>query len=159
VGLCLFVCLFAHSSITDIPICTKLAMLIPWNQKERSSILGEGVSCSSETNHDIRMAPRPKLFVSKRLHKQRPKPRKIVLGSIPSKDGFCSSDTTHDRRTAPGPKLFVSKRRLQKQMPKNRKVSGVWVLTRKFSVARKPSTREERRQGKICSFQRGDYRN
>jgi hypothetical protein len=31
-----------------------------------NSILGEGVSCSSETKHDRRTAPRTKLFVSKR---------------------------------------------------------------------------------------------
>jgi hypothetical protein len=34
----------------------------------------------------------------------------MVLGSIPSEDGFCSSDTKHDRRTAPRRKLFVLKR-------------------------------------------------
>jgi hypothetical protein len=37
-----------------------------------SSIPGEDVSCISETKHDRRMAPRPKLFVSKRrLQKNR----------------------------------------------------------------------------------------
>jgi hypothetical protein len=78
-------------------------MLIPRDQEENigglklrksvlSSIPGESVSCSSETKHDRRMVPEPKLFVSKRrLQKQRSEPRKIVLGSIPSEDGFCSS--------------------------------------------------------------------
>lgn len=37
------------------------------------------------------MEPRLKEFVSKnRLQKRSQKPRKIILGSIPSKDGFCS---------------------------------------------------------------------
>jgi hypothetical protein len=146
-------------------------MLIPWDQQENTggsklrksvlrSIPGEYVSCSSETKHDRRMVPRLKLFVSKRrLRKQRPEPRKTVLGSIPSKDGFCSSDTKHDRRTGPKPKLFVSKRRLQEQTPQHRNLSWVRVLTRMFYAAPKLSTREERRQGKICSIRKEDYRN
>jgi hypothetical protein len=45
--------------------------------------------------------PRPRLFVSKRrLQKQRPEPRKIVLGSIPSEDVFCSSDTNRQKNGA-----------------------------------------------------------
>jgi hypothetical protein len=100
-------CLFAYSSRTDTPICTKLGKLIPWDQKENtgapkvrksvlSSIPGEGVSCSSETKHDRRMVPEPKLF----FQNQKLKPRKIVLGSIPSEDCFCSSDTKHDKKSA-----------------------------------------------------------
>jgi hypothetical protein len=165
------VCLFAYSSRTDTPICTKLGMLISWDQEEiiggsklrksvLSSIPAEGVSCSSETKQDRRMAPIPKLFVSnRRLQKQRPESRQIVLGSIPSEDNFCSSDTKHDRRTAPRPKLFVSKRRLYKQTPQHLKLSWLRVLTRKFYVAPKLSTWEEWRKGKICSFRRGNYRN
>jgi hypothetical protein len=69
-----------------------------------SAIPGEGVSFSSDTKRYRRMAPRPKLIVSKtRLQKQRSEPRKIFLGSIPKEDGFCSSDTKCDRRTAPRP--------------------------------------------------------
>jgi hypothetical protein len=158
-------CLFSCISRTDKPICTKLGMLISWDQKEivgssklrksvLSSIPAEGVSCSSENKHNRRMAPRQKSIFSKGgSQKQRPEPRKIVLGLISSEDGFCSSDTKHDRRTAPRPKLFISKRRLQKQTLHNR------VLTRKFHVAPKLSTRDKRRQDKICSFRRGFYRN
>jgi hypothetical protein len=40
---------------------------------------GEGGFCSLETKHNRRMAPRPKLFVSKRFKKQRPQPPKTVL--------------------------------------------------------------------------------
>jgi hypothetical protein len=47
--------------------------------KVRESVLS---SIPSETKHDRRMAPRTKLFLSKRrLQKQRPEPRKNVLGS------------------------------------------------------------------------------
>jgi hypothetical protein len=74
-------------------------MLIPSDQEEntggsklwksvQSSIPDTDVSCSSETKHGS-MAPRIKLFVSKRrLQKQKSEPRKFVMGSIPSKDGF-----------------------------------------------------------------------
>jgi hypothetical protein len=106
----LFISLFAYISRTDGPICTKLSMLIPWDQKENiagsklrrivlSSIPGEGVSCSSETMHDRRTAPRPSGF-SEELQEQTSQPRKIVLGFIPGEDGFCNSETTHDRKTA-----------------------------------------------------------
>jgi hypothetical protein len=127
------------SSRTDIPICTKLGMLIPWDQEEntgrsklRKSVLSsspvEGNSCSSETKHNRKTAPRPKLFASKsRLQKQRPQPRQTFLGSSPGEDGFCSWVTTHDRRTTSRPKLFVLAERLQQKRPQPRKMS--WVLT------------------------------
>jgi hypothetical protein len=67
-----------------------------------------GSFCTSETKHDIKSAPRPKLFVSaRRLQEQRPQPRKICLGSSPGEDGFCNSETKHDRRTVPRSQLFV----------------------------------------------------
>jgi hypothetical protein len=125
----IYVCIFAYRSRTDTPICTKLGMPIPRDQKEilgrsklRKSVLssspGEGGSCSSESKHNRRTAPRPKFFVSKRrLQKQRLQPRKVALGSCHGEDVFCSSETKHDRTTAPRPKLFVSARRLQKQTP------------------------------------------
>jgi hypothetical protein len=90
--------MFTYSSRTLI--CTKLGMLIPWEQEEilersklRRSVLslspGEGGSCSSETKHDRRMAPRPKLFFWKRrLQKQRPQHRTTILGSCPCDDAF-----------------------------------------------------------------------
>jgi hypothetical protein len=109
----MFVCMFAYSSSSrrDKPICTKLGMLIPWDQEENigsklrksvlSSIPGEGGSCSSETKHDRRTAPRPVLFVSaSRLQEERPRHQKTVQSSSPDEDGFCSSETKHDRRTA-----------------------------------------------------------
>jgi hypothetical protein len=111
-------CRLAYTSRTDILICTNLGMLIPPDQEENiggsrlrksilSSIPGMGGSCSSETKHDRRTAPRAKSFVSKRrLQKQRSKPQKTVLSLIPDKDGFCCSETKHDRRTAPCPNLF-----------------------------------------------------
>jgi hypothetical protein len=76
-----------------------------------SSIPGEGSSCSSETKHNRRTAPRPKLFVSeRRLQKQGPQYRKTVLGSILVEDVFCNSETKHDRRTVQRITLFVSAR-------------------------------------------------
>jgi hypothetical protein len=85
VYICMLVCLFAYSSRTDVPICTKLGILIPWNHEEniglklRKSVLssspGEGGSCSSETKRGRRTAPRPKLFVSgTRLQERRQTP-------------------------------------------------------------------------------------
>jgi hypothetical protein len=89
---CLYVSLFAYSSRRDKPICTKLASVF-LQARERtyegqnpiksvlSSIPGESGSCSSENKHNIRTAPRPKLFVSnRRLQKHRPQPRKNCLG-------------------------------------------------------------------------------
>jgi hypothetical protein len=71
---------------------------------------------------------RPKLYVSKRrLQKQRPQPRKTVLGSSPDEDIFCSSETKHDRRTAPRQNLFVSARKLQELRSHTRKLSWVRV--------------------------------
>jgi hypothetical protein len=72
----MFVCMLAYSSRKDKLICTKLGkhFLEPGKKNIRvrtpesvmSSIPGEGGSCNSETKHDRRTAPRPKLFVSKR---------------------------------------------------------------------------------------------
>jgi hypothetical protein len=74
--ICMCVCVFANSSRTDIPICTKVSMLLHCDKEEiempklRKSILtsrsGKGGSCSSETKHDSRPARRPKCFVSVR---------------------------------------------------------------------------------------------
>jgi hypothetical protein len=69
------VCVFTYSAKKDIKICTKLGMLILWDQEEylerlklRKSDLrpssGEGSSYSSETKQERRKAPRQKLFVS-----------------------------------------------------------------------------------------------
>jgi hypothetical protein len=102
VCVCVRGCVFAYSSRMNVPICTKLGMFIPWDQevilemsKLRRIVLssspGEGGSCSSETKHDRRTAPKPKLFASKRrLQKERPQPRKTVLGSSASEDGSVS---------------------------------------------------------------------
>jgi hypothetical protein len=96
----LFVRLFAYSSKMDIPICTKLGMLIPWDQEENigesklrksvlSSIPGEGGSCSSETKHDKRAAPRPKFFISnRRLYKKGHNPEKLFRVRLPAKIFF-----------------------------------------------------------------------
>jgi hypothetical protein len=88
----------------------------------------ENCSCSSETKHHRRTAPRPKLFVSaRRLQKQRPQHRKTVLGSSPNEDGFCSSETKHGRRTAPRQKFVRSARRLQELKSQTRKLAWVRV--------------------------------
>jgi hypothetical protein len=74
--------MYAYSSRTEKPICTKLGMLIPRDQEEilerseiRKSVLcsrpGEDVLCSSETKHNRKTAPITKLFISaSRLQKQ-----------------------------------------------------------------------------------------
>jgi hypothetical protein len=77
---------------------------MPWNQKDisersklRESVLGskphEGGFCTSETKHDRRTSPRPKLLVStNRLQEQRLQHRETVLGSSPDEGVFCSSE-------------------------------------------------------------------
>jgi hypothetical protein len=81
-------------------------------------IFGEGVSCSSETKHDRRTAPRSKLFVSKRrLQKQRPIRRQTVLGSIPARMVSVARklSTVEERRQDQS--FFVLARRLQEERP------------------------------------------
>jgi hypothetical protein len=54
-----------------------------------SSSTGEGGSYSSETKHDRRLAPRPKLFVStRRLQRQRLQPRMLFRVRVPVEIGF-----------------------------------------------------------------------
>jgi hypothetical protein len=72
VCVCVCVCMFANSSRTDIPICTKVSMLMHCDKEEiempklRKSILssrpGKGGSGSSETKHDSRTARWPTFF-------------------------------------------------------------------------------------------------
>jgi hypothetical protein len=51
--------------------------------------ISKSVLNTTKTKHGTRTAPRPKLFVSvRRLQEQRPQPRKTVMGSSPSEDGF-----------------------------------------------------------------------
>jgi hypothetical protein len=38
VGIFVFICLFAYSSRKDVPICTKLGMLIPSDQEENRRV-------------------------------------------------------------------------------------------------------------------------
>jgi hypothetical protein len=66
-----------------------------WKVREKylSLIPDDGVSCTSETKHDKTTTPKPKLFPSKILEKQRQEPRKTALGSIPNEDVFCKSET------------------------------------------------------------------
>jgi hypothetical protein len=59
---------------------------------------GKGGSWSSETNHDMRTALRPALFISKwSLHKQRPQSPKTILCSCAGEDGSSRSETKQDR--------------------------------------------------------------
>jgi hypothetical protein len=54
-----------------------------------SSSPSEGGFCSSETKHDRRTARRSKLFVAvRKLQKERPEPRKTVLGSSDGENAF-----------------------------------------------------------------------
>jgi hypothetical protein len=94
VFVCLFVCLYLKNRFSDLHQTCHAYSLRPEKKdrgsKLRKSVLssfpGEGVSCSSETKHDRRTAPRRKLFVSKRrLQKQRPEPRKLYLVRLPTK--------------------------------------------------------------------------
>jgi hypothetical protein len=96
VYVCMYVCMYVcarvcvrmltSSSRTDKPICTKLGMLISWDQEEniersklRKCVLNsspdESGSCSSESKDDKRTAPGPKPFDSaSRLQNQRLQP-------------------------------------------------------------------------------------
>jgi hypothetical protein len=146
VRVCVCVCVFAYSSRTEKPICTKLGILIPWDQEEilegsklrkivLSSSPGEDGSCSSETKHNRRTASRSKLFVSKkRLQQQRSHPRIIVLGSSPGEDYFYSSETKHDRRTAERTKLFASAGRLQELRRQTENLSWVRISVKRLCL-------------------------
>jgi hypothetical protein len=91
------VCMFAYSSRTDKPPCTKLRMLIPWDKEEilersifqknfLSSSPGKGGSCSSETKHDRITAARPKLFVSREYYRNEGyNPEKLSWARVPVK--------------------------------------------------------------------------
>jgi hypothetical protein len=115
-----------------------------------SLIPSEGGSCSSETKHDRRTAPRPKLFVSRRiLQKQRLQPRKTLLSSIPVKDGFWSSDTKLNTRTAPRQMFLLRRLNYRNRGHNPRKLSLVRLPEKIVSVARKLNTIEERRQDQI----------
>jgi hypothetical protein len=90
----------------------------------------EGGFCCSETKHDIRTAPRPKLFVSTRRLQDRGH-TKSVLSSSPGEDGFCNSVTKHDRRRGePTTILFVSAGRLHYQRLKPESYPGFEFLWR-----------------------------
>jgi hypothetical protein len=100
--MCVCVCararMFAYSSRTDTPICSKLDILIPWDQKEilgrskvRKIVLnsspGEGDYSSSETKQGRRTEQRTELFVSaRRLQEIRSQTRKTLLRSSLGKD-------------------------------------------------------------------------
>jgi hypothetical protein len=142
----MYVRTFAYSSGTDKPIGTKLGILILWDQEEilersklrksvQSSSPSEGGSCSSETKHNRRTAPRPKLFASTRkLQEQRPQLRKPVLCSNHGEDGFCSSETKHDIRRVPRPELFVSAGRLLEVRSQSLKLSWVRVSVKMLGL-------------------------
>jgi hypothetical protein len=88
-------CSFIYTSRTEEMIFTKHCMPMRWDHKKflegwklRKIFLNSSPvkcgSCSSETKYHRRMAPRPKLFASKRrLHKQRPKPGKLSSVRVP----------------------------------------------------------------------------
>jgi hypothetical protein len=109
VFVCMFMCMFAYSSRMDAPICTKLGMLMPWDQEQilersklrnivLSSSQGNGGSCSSEHKHDRRTTPRPNMSVStRRLQEQRPQSRKTVLDSSSDEDIFCTLETNNGK--------------------------------------------------------------
>jgi hypothetical protein len=112
VGLC--VCMFAYSSRTETPICT--IGIIPWDQEEilerskirkfvQGSSTGEYGSCSSETMHDRRTAPRSKLFRRGDHRNRGHNHEKSILGSSPGESAFVAWKQ-HDRRMEPKKRLF-----------------------------------------------------
>jgi hypothetical protein len=68
-----------------------------------SSSPRKGDACSSETKHNRRMAPRPKMFVSRRRLQRGHNLKKTILSSSPGEDDFCSSKNKHDKGTLPRP--------------------------------------------------------
>jgi hypothetical protein len=133
VYVCVCMCMFAYSLRRDMLICTKIDMLLPRDQKEilersklrkivLSSSSGEGGSCSSETKHDRRMAPR-------RLQEKTPQTRNICTGFESRWECFCSSESKHDRRMAPGQKSFIyrNKGRILKISPDFESQWRCWV--------------------------------
>jgi hypothetical protein len=100
-------CLFASSSQTGIPICTKQGMVIARDEKE---IIG-------------RSNPGPKLFVSKRrLQKLTPQHRNLFWVRVLTRKLYVAPKLS-TRRMAPRQNLFVSERRLQELRAQTRKLS------------------------------------
>jgi hypothetical protein len=93
--------MFAYGSRTDIQIHSKCGMLIPWDQNkilERSKLQkkfllswnpGEGCSSSSESKHDRRMMPQPKLLFQRQDYRKRAhNPENLSLVPSPIEDCF-----------------------------------------------------------------------
>jgi hypothetical protein len=87
---------FAYSSRTDIPICTKLGMFIPWDQEEisersklqknvLSSGHGEGSFCTRKVTTVEDRRQDPSGFFSARSQKQRPQTQKLPWVRVPAK--------------------------------------------------------------------------
>jgi hypothetical protein len=134
--------MFAYSSRTDSPICSKLGMLIPWDQKdilgrpnsgnvtwvrvlERSVPVARKLSTIEERRKDQNC-----LFRRGNYRNEDQNPENLSCIRVPVKTVLCSSETKHDRRTAQKPKLFVSAGKLQERRSQTRKLSWVRVLVK-----------------------------
>jgi hypothetical protein len=136
--------MFAYRWRTVVPICTKLGMLILWNQEE---ILGwwkllkkvsmflnpmRLVSVSWELSTNV---AKTKVVCCDRGITEIPATTtKTILRSSPGEDVFCRSEAKHDWRMAQRTKLFVSTRRLQEVTLQTRKLSWVRVSVKMFGL-------------------------
>jgi hypothetical protein len=101
----------------------------------------KGATCTLETKHDRRTAPRTKLFFSaKRLQEQRQQPQITVFLTSPGEDDFFSSEIRHDTRIGPIPKLLVSAQRIQEKRHNLEKVPWLLELEKVLSLPRQLST-------------------
>jgi hypothetical protein len=144
--------MFAYSSRTEITIYTKLGnasslRLKRYFRKVWKSVLSsspfESGSCSSETKHDGRTAPRPKLIVSKRkLRKQIPEPRKTVLWPSPGEDIFVARKLSTIEEQGQDQSCLFRRRDYRKKDHNFQKVYWVLASVKVDSLARRLSSIE-----------------
>lgn len=114
---CMCVCVFTYSLSKDVPIHTKLGMLISWAQDktQKGQISGKLTWVWILRRADPVARKLSKMEERHQDHSSlfrwntetKATPTKTVLGSSAGKDGFCSSETKHDTSTVLRLRMFL----------------------------------------------------
>jgi hypothetical protein len=116
--------------------------------------------CSSETKHDRRTVPRPKLFVSKRrLQKQRPLRPKMSWVRFPVKVVSVAWKLSTIQEWCQNQSCSFRWGSYRNKFCNPEKLSWIWFPVKMVSVVQRRRMIEERCQNHSCFFRRGDYRN
>jgi hypothetical protein len=163
-------CVFAYSSRTEIPICTKLSMLIYWDQEEtiggsklRKSVLcsipSEGVSVARKlsTIEEWRLN-QSCLFRKGDYRNKDQNSEKLSWVRFPMKMVSVARILSTTEEQLQDKSCLFRRGNYRENVTTPKIVLGL-SPDEEIYVAPKLSTREERRQGKICLFRRGDCRN